>query len=547
MATQAQDVIYCDSCSTAAAEVHCDSCQVKMCRPCSGHHVSNSHSRKHEIVPYTSRKIKHKEAKCDLHSGQICELHCEDCNIPICSKCVLSKLHNQHEIKELSEYFDGKKRDLIKDTSFMENEIMQHYDSALSKMKEEAEELSRSHEMLEVGIQEQGKRLHQEVDVAIKRELSLARNMKSEDMAAMKDSVSHMEDLRSSLQQEIERNKKIVKSGDYSKIVSFRSAVDKFKFMPPRPALSKPVFKASEIKKKTIRQQVGEIQSSPKSETPGYQIREDQGKRTALLKEAGVVTEVDTEFEELWRIAFLHPGQLWCSGDDSSVKKIDLKGSVLQVLVVSCEFHPQDISVSPEGALFYTDVDSHSVYIVRKKERNELSLKLSGWKPWSICACSMENILVALKNDSYTEAKVVRYVKSKEKQTIQFDDNGQALYSPERSLMFVAENQNNKDIIVSDKAWKQLVVVNKSGKFRFRYPEGKSFVPRCVTTDTGGRILVTDGENNRIHIIDADGKFISYIDNWSLNVPVSLTIDNDNTLWVGEFYSGKIKGIRYLQ
>jgi DNA-binding beta-propeller fold protein YncE len=400
--------------------------------------------------------------------------------------------------------------------------------------------------MLEAGIQDQGKRLHQEVDTAIKREIALARNMRSEDMAIMKDSVSQIEILRTSLLQEIEKNKKIVKSGDHSKVISFRSAVEKFTSMPPRPALSKPVFKASEIKRNTIKQQLGEIQSSPKSETPGYQIERSQVKGERLLKEAKVVAEVETGCEELWRIAFHHPEHLWCSGNDSSMEKIDFKGSILQELETSCECQPQDISVSPDGALFYTDVDSDSVYVVQN-EKNKLSLQLSQWKPWGIFACSIDNILVALKNASYTEAKVVRYIKGREKQTIQFDDVGQALYSPQRNLMFVAENQKNNDVIVSDKAAKQIVVVNKSGKFRFRYPEKKSFTPRCVATDTRGRILITDGESNRIHVVDADGKSMSYIDNCSLDVPVSITIDNDNVLWVGEFFSGKIKGIQYLQ
>lgn len=60
------------------------------------------------------------------------------------------------------------------------------------------------------------------------------------------------------------------------------------------------------------------------------------------------------------------------------------------------------------------------------------------------------------------QTRVVRYADFKEKQSIQFNDKGQPLYSYEPSK-FLCEN-SNQDICVSDSEAGAVVVVNRNGR-----------------------------------------------------------------------------------
>lgn len=95
-----------------------------------------------------------------------------------------------------------------------------------------------------------------------------------------------------------------------------------------------------------------------------------------------------------------------------------------------------------------------------------------------------------------------------------------------------------------------VVVVNHAGKFRFSYtgpPYSTKdiFKPRGITTDSQGRILVADCNNDRIHILDQDGVFLRFIESNSLHTPWGLCVNTKDNLFVAESGTGTIKMIKY--
>uniref|UniRef100_K1Q071 Uncharacterized protein n=1 Tax=Magallana gigas TaxID=29159 RepID=K1Q071_MAGGI len=210
-----------------------------------------------------------------------------------------------------------------------------------------------------------------------------------------------------------------------------------------------------------------------------------------------------------------------------------------------------DIAVDCDGDLLYSDWFTMTVYKVKNGQTEEL-IRLQGWVPSKLCVTSTGDLLVNMCRSDYTQSKVVRYSGSTEKQTVEFDDEGKPLYSRNSTIKYITENRN-RDICVADYGAGAVVVVNQGGKLRWRYighpsaTKNKPFIPCGITTDSQSRVLTADGDNHCIHILDQDGQFLRYIDNCDLKFPLGLCVDNNDNLFVCDFFIGNVKKIKYLK
>uniref|UniRef100_K1QEH0 Tripartite motif-containing protein 2 n=1 Tax=Magallana gigas TaxID=29159 RepID=K1QEH0_MAGGI len=170
---------------------------------------------------------------------------------------------------------------------------------------------------------------------------------------------------------------------------------------------------------------------------------------------------------------------------------------------------------------------------------NSLGIKplitLQGWKPQSVSGSSIGGLLIVLDSDDDNHAKVIHFCESRVKQTIQFDADDFPLYSS-GSIKYISENRN-LDICVSDCVAGAVVVVNQTGKFRFKYRgiysknSCRSFKPFGITTDGEGRILTSDWNNQLIHTLDRDGRLLGYIDCGFVD-PYGVCVGNRGNLFV---------------
>ena len=265
----------------------------------------------------------------------------------------------------------------------------------------------------------------------------------------------------------------------------------------------------------------------------------------SLLDAPQLITELDTGYNNLCRVSCLSDEKIWTSGIKAIMKLYNLKGEELQSVQTKSGNNPLDIAVTRNGGLVYTDSWDLSVNLV-SGTRIQTLIRLRGWGPDGLCSTSSGDLLVIMTSNYRIQTKVVRYSATTEKKIIQWDDQGDPLYSSGNGDKYISENKN-LDICVADWDAGAVVVVSEAGKLRFRYtgppstPRG-SFRPLGITTDSRANILTSDQNNNLIHIIDQDGQFLRYIQNCDLQRPRGLCMDSKDNLFVAEF-NGEVKKI----
>ncbi|XP_062573519.1 tripartite motif-containing protein 3-like [Saccostrea cucullata] len=239
-----------------------------------------------------------------------------------------------------------------------------------------------------------------------------------------------------------------------------------------------------------------------------------------LLDKARVIATIPTGVDPLCQVACVGTDEVWASGIDEVIKCVDIHGSLQESVTTTSQYSPGDISMTKQGELIYIDSDSKTVNIVRRGRSEVLITTPQGWAPERLCCTRAGNILVNVSSEY--QNKILRY-------------QGKIL----RQERTICEN-NNGDICVSECNAHVVIVMDKTGRVRFRYdgtPARRQtpFDPREIVTDSMSQIIVADYYNACLHILDQDGQFLRCVDNCSLDKPSGLSVDSEGRLWCCQF------------
>jgi hypothetical protein len=414
-----------------------------------------------------------------------------------------------------------------------------------SNIQTEKAMLETSYSNLFTAADQQGETWHQQITAIVNQRKSDIKDMKNKHMAAITKHGDEIIQSIAEIKQVILELKAILKSSDASLTSTYKSRNEKLRRLPPKVTFTLPTLSSPTINTEKLREMFGSL--SPLSITKEV-MESPEDPINQFLNEPRVDVAIDTGHSQLLSVRCLSDEEVWTIGDSRVLKLLNLRGEVLKSIPTKSGSVPRDIAVTRDGDLAYTDAVNNTVNVVKNKKIQTV-VTLHGWIPLYVCSTSSGELLVTMVSDDGEQSKVVRYSGSSEKQTIQFDNQRRPLYSS-GVPKYITENKN-LDVCVADCRAKAVVVVNQSGKFRFRYTGPSnfkgSFDPVGITTDSHCHILTAECvHDGRIHILDQDGHFLRYIKNCHLERPLGICVDIRDNLLVAECVSAKVKKIQYL-
>lgn len=548
----AQDPVRCSLCPEVVV-IHCGSCQVNLCAQCLSTHIDRNKSLKHEIVPYTSQLVKPEAEiqKCQDHPKQQCDLFCQDCSVPICSRCLTGN-HKRHGAVDLEEICETTRSTVKEDLEEL-RKFRKEYEKVVGESKEELAKYIEESDKERDSLKELGKQWHQMIDKVIDKVGKDMDEIIQSDTKCLQDNTEEIQSALQDVKDSIKANEDILQDDRFTRLLSYASKNDAFRIIPSRPAIKTAKIVPVNVKEGDIIPKLIHFQRSIRTKLPGYSLNRTGDVSSistkSLLPEPELIATVKTNCKQLKGICHNEDDRVWIYGTDEILREVDITGTVQNCITAISKNSQKDIAKNKMGEIVFSHLSDECVNIVREGKISKL-LDLSGWIPFGVTFNADDDLMVCMRREDYQESKVGIFSQGKLKKEIQFDETGKPLFSASRNNMYIKENAN-KDICVSDWNACAVIVLKSSGELRFRYTGNlsrsfKQFYPHGIVTDNYCRILVVDRKNDCLHVIDSNGKFLTYI-TCSLQDPYVMSIDPDENLWVGEYDTGCVKVIKYLE
>lgn len=185
-----------------------------------------------------------------------------------------------------------------------------------------------------------------------------------------------------------------------------------------------------------------------------------------LRSKAKIYVSIPTGCKPLYRVVCVGSNGAFVSGNDKSITRIDIHGSTLDRVTTECQVRPNGISVNCHGELLYSNCDNRTVNLVRYGQAKVLMTLPREWSPCSLCCTKSENILI--QASSIERNKVIKYRGQNVTQDIDKDNQRISIFQNGKFTLNMTE-YNNGDICVSDVNAEGIVVIDPTGRVRFRY------------------------------------------------------------------------------
>ena len=544
--TQGQEVVECDLCQNPVS-FFCRRCGVNLCDACIPVHLRVKSKTGHDLVDYVS-KADDDTCFCDSHPKHECSAFCKTCDAPICMLCVSIK-HKSHKISELSD----KMKELLQSIT-RENDRLQSFRYVLEKkLKDTTQQLSSLSFVYQKGkndVTTQGVEWHKLIDKHVKKLHQELDDLKNENEAVLQKQKQEFEEMIEKMDEINRKSTHIQKSKNVREMQKFKPVIKNQKTIEHFTQYTFPVFHNSKLDEKNMETLFGFVEKMQKKKISLLEKKNEfHTVSDRKMLEVPLVSHViDTDFpanndnnNRLYDMAITDDKKVWIGGESNELKLFDLQGNLHRTVTIT---YPRGMYICMyKKQVVFSDPSNNTVKKVSDEGTVVTMFKTGDWIPSGITDSTSGDLLVCLRKDG--QSKVIRYSSTGTVlQEIQYDSQCQPLY---QDAWYIAENING-NIIVTDYKKHMVIVVDRLGMFLYSYSgKDSSFLPSVFATDSAGQIFVTDFTGDKIHMLDKDGHFISYIvPKEGIKCPSAVCMINDGDMMVGECNTGLAKRIKFL-
>ena len=567
MASDLMNPVQCNICEKAAAKFNCNTCGDVLCATCKVHHLKSKATGDHKIVPY-AEKLNPKyiaQLFCSTHRNHAPKFWCETCGVPICDACVTNE-HKGHQCTNITTVLTQKRDAMVEEMKMIRDNTMGEWTEVLKQAQNVTANFIDNIGKIEKDLVTRAQEMHREVDAILLSSQKILQQMKESGLGNLKDQEKYLENRLKQLQDAVQRYEDQLCDANPHALLQFEPGTGQRKDETKYPDLKTtpvPVFTKGEnntnamnnmfgqLSSQVIQQKSGESKeksnSDPAATAASGQRKEPSSQPSATQRSLVLIPtpSIQSNFsvDQIFPfIACVNQGQAWVYTKGKTLQLVDRDRTVSNT--INTDFPISAMTVTADGELLLSDYSNSRIRSVSRK-REIRTLFRTSWMPEGLCCLQNNDIVVTFPNAS----KVVVYSRKG-------DIRQKMDHIKFRCPMRVAVNKVNQDIYICDHESNycysagKVVTVGADGRLRYEYSGqgGKEFAPLDVCTDHMGHILITDYDNNRVHILDQEGQFMQYIltSQQGLDRPTTIDVDKEGYIWVGEF-NRCVKVARYLQ
>ena len=579
-------------------EYHCNTCGENLCSNCKQTHLQNHDTRHHSVVEYTKRLTPGSLSSllCHEHNGKECVCWCQTCGKAACIDCV-TKSHRGHEFTELETVLHEKRVSLQKELNNLESNVLKEWQCLMIEAEEVTSNFLDRVNEIEEELAERAKEFHKKVDAIMENTKKQLNEFKTSSLVVLHEQEKKVLIGLETVKQEIKECEDRLRSSDLESLLDHEDTKDDMKdILPTVSGVLQPVFISNHIDTKSLTEMFGKLtvpkskngaeghsqpsidaskettksstigaakqqtvlepiqsmaaglSSSLQTSTRDYQTSGDTAPNkssTQLIPKPSLLSKFSTDSMDP-SVTCVGLGQAWVETDRKMIQMVDRHGAVKDK--IHTDFGFNDMTVTPLGDILLSDARNKCIKSI-SADKAVMTMFNVTWEPYGLCCLQNGNIAVTFER----EGRVVLYSTS-----------GNVIKEPNKELFTqphsVAQSKVNSDLYISDLGARKVVALNKDYRVRYEYTgqddrtyyDRKPFSPHGLCTDNAGRVLVTDFQNNRVHILDRDGQFLQYLltKEQGLIMPWSINVDSEGYAWVGDgsiYGGGCVKVVKYLQ